>query len=253
MSKPIISAQLYTVRDYAKTENEIASMLKKVKNCGYDCVQISGFNANADFLKAELDKNGLTAFGTHSAYDRIINDTDALIEEHKKVGMEYIGLGWRKCESKEETLAFINELTPALEKIHNAGLKFTYHNHHHEFAILEDGSTMMDVILKNTKPELFGLLIDTHWLQTAGVNTEKFLKDNIDRIEVIHLKDYVLNSKCERQFAVVGEGMMDFEGIMRVASDLGIKYCAVEQDDCYGENPFDCLTRSRENLKKMGY
>ena len=254
MAKPIISAQLYTVRDYAKTEQDLANTLEKVKACGYDNVQVSGVGPySVDFLKNKLDELGMSTFGTHSNYDRIINDTDTLIEEHKKLGMKYIGLGWRRCKSKEETLAFIEEITPATKKIKEAGLQFTYHNHHHEFARLEDGSTMMEVILENTDPALFGLLVDTHWLQTAGVSVEKFLKDNINRIQVIHLKDYMLDSKLERRYAVVGEGNMDFESIMALAEKLGIKYCAVEQDDCYGENPFDCLARSRDNLKKMGY
>lgn len=27
----------------------------------------------------------------------------------------------------------------------------------------------------------------------------------------------------------------------------------VEQDDCYGESAFDCLKRSYDNVRKMGY
>ena len=254
MAKPIICAQLFTVRQFTQTERDIAITLKKVKDCGYDCVQVSAFGPySVDFLKEELGKNQMSAFCTHSQYDRIINDTDKLIEEHKKLGMSFIGLGWFKCDSKEKMLSFINEITPAVKKIKEAGLKFVYHNHNHEFARLEDGSTMMEVLLENTDPELFGILVDTHWLQAGGVSPEKFLRDNINRIDAIHLKDFSLDANCERRYAVIGEGNMDFERIMAVAEELGIKYCAVEQDDCYGEDPFDCFRRSRENLQKMGY
>ena len=31
------------------------------------------------------------------------------------------------------------------------------------------------------------------------------------------------------------------------------KYMLVEQDDCYGESAFDCLKRSHDNVRKMGY
>lgn len=254
MLKPIISAQLYSVHNYTKTEQEIAQTLKKIKECGYDDVQISSFGpCSVDFLKEHLEKNKLTSFGTHSSYERIVNDTDALIKEHKMLDMQYIGLGWYKCENKEQTLSFIKEISPAIKKIKDAGLHFIYHNHNHEFARLEDGTTMMETILKYTDPLYFGLEIDTHWLQSAGVSCEKFLLDNAERIQVIHLKDFMLSSSLERRYAVIGEGNMDFESIMKRATKQGVKYCAVEQDNCYGENPFDCLKRSRINLLKMGY
>ena len=53
--------------------------------------------------------------------------------------------------------------------------------------------------------------------------------------------------------AVVGEGNLNFERIFEEAKKAGTKYMLVEQDNCYGENPFDCLKRSYENLKTFGF
>ena len=41
MTKPVIGAQLYTLREYQKTMPEIAKTLKKVSNIGYKTVQVS--------------------------------------------------------------------------------------------------------------------------------------------------------------------------------------------------------------------
>ena len=52
--------------------------------------------------------------------------------------------------------------------------------------------------------------------------------------------------------AVVGEGNMNFDGIIKASVDNGVEYALVEQDNCYGEDPFDCLKRSYEYLKAQG-
>jgi len=42
MAKTMIAAQLYTVRDFMKTPEDMAKSLKKVKALGYGAVQLSG-------------------------------------------------------------------------------------------------------------------------------------------------------------------------------------------------------------------
>lgn len=53
--------------------------------------------------------------------------------------------------------------------------------------------------------------------------------------------------------AEVGEGTMDTSACMQAALEGGSEYFLVEQDDCYGRDPFESLRISRDNLIKMGY
>ncbi len=253
--KPMISAQLYTLRAHTKTEADIAETLKKVKALGYDNVQVSGFGpCRLEFLREELDRNGLSACATHSPYERIIGDTDALIAEHKLLGIPYIGLGiYRKMATEEEVRGFLTEIAPATKKIRESGLQFIYHNHHLEFLRLAGGKTPIEIITESTSPEEFGLLPDLHWLQAAGVSPASFLKKYANRIHVIHLKDLIMTPDKERRFAPIGEGGMDYVELLEVAAACGVEYAAVEQDDCYGEDSFDCLARSRRYLESIGY
>ena len=41
MNYPKIAAQMYTVRDFCKTPDGIRESLKKIKEAGYDAVQVS--------------------------------------------------------------------------------------------------------------------------------------------------------------------------------------------------------------------
>ena len=51
----------------------------------------------------------------------------------------------------------------------------------------------------------------------------------------------------------MGEGNLPFPMIIRLLKALGTtKLALVEQDECYGEDPFDCLKRSFNYLKKEG-
>lgn len=252
--KPIISAQLFTVRANTKTEEAIAETLCRIREIGYRNVQVSAFGPYCTaFLREELNKNGLTVCATHTPYERIIDETDAVIAEHLELGIPYVGLGMRKFATEEDVHVFLREILPASEKIRASGLRFVYHNHHHEFAPLDTGRTPMEIILENTTPEQFGLLIDVHWLVAAGVSPTSFMRRHADRINVIHLKDFALDSERNRIYAAVGEGNMDFEEILKVACEIGVEYAAVEQDNCYGEDPFACLARSLAYLRGLGY
>lgn len=253
--KPRIAAQLYTVRAFTQTEESIAETLRKVKEAGYDSVQISAFGkCGTDFLADILARNELTVCATHTPYERIVGDTEAVIAEHLRIGAPCVGLGFRRVQSLAEGENFIKEMTPAAKKIRDAGLRFVYHNHQWEFIRLDGGITFMEYYLENTSAEEFGLLPDMYWLQYAGVSPAKFLLEHADRIDVIHLKDMQPDAESGVQkFCEVGEGNMDYADILSAAAKAGVRFAAVEQDDCYGKDPFDCLARSRKNLARMGY
>ena len=52
--------------------------------------------------------------------------------------------------------------------------------------------------------------------------------------------------------APVYEGNIDFDSILEACEAAGTEYLLVEQDDCYGEDPFECLRVSYQNLKARG-
>jgi sugar phosphate isomerase/epimerase len=56
-----------------------------------------------------------------------------------------------------------------------------------------------------------------------------------------------------RKMAALGKGNMNFDGILDACVDANVEYAFVEQDDCNGEDPFDCLKTSFEFLKARGF
>ena len=52
--------------------------------------------------------------------------------------------------------------------------------------------------------------------------------------------------------AAIGDGNMNYPEILRACRGAGVKFAYVEQDNCYDEDPFECLRRSYEYLKSFG-
>ena len=84
---------LYSLRNSIKTEPELLETAIKLREMGYSFLQFSGTAFDADMIKRVSDESGLPFVLTHVPMDRIIGDTEALMEEHARFGCKNIGLG----------------------------------------------------------------------------------------------------------------------------------------------------------------
>lgn len=244
-----IGAQLYTVRNTCKDLDSFAETLKRVADMGYTAVQVSGTcEYEGEWLKQELDKNGLKCVLTHSR--SFLDDLDALCQKHQIFECKNLGLGsynFREPNYAEVYPEFLKTYKPVVQKIKSYGQYFMYHNHHYEFQRF-DGMTVLQHMAKDFAPDELGFTLDTFWVQAGGANPVEYIRDLTGRLPCIHLKDF----QYDRKFAVIGEGNLNFDAIIAAAEASGTEYLLVEQDDCYGEDPFDCLNRSCQYLKSMG-
>lgn len=244
-----IAAQLYTVRDYLKTEKDIAESLKKVKQTGYDAVQLSGLGkCDPAWLANQLRGNGLTVCATHTPYERLVSETDDVIAENLLYGNKYVGLGYYIADNADGYKAAAEKLAAVAEKVHDAGMRFVYHNHRHEFT-RAFGERPIDIILGASNK--IGLLADLFWAQAAGFNPAQFVRENADRIDVVHFKDMGIDEKERLVFCEVFGGNMDYGSIYEACAETGVEWAAVEQDVCPGD-PFVSLDISLKNLRAHG-
>ena len=249
-----IGAQLYTVRMFAQNERDLGSTLEKIAGMGYEYVQVSGIGPIApERVKKLCDQNGLRIVLTHNPDHRFLKDAEGLIEEHRLYGAKYIGLGmipdrYRTADMFDD---FFRDFEGPLQKIHDAGMRFMYHNHALEFARLADGRVMMDVMLERFPAEIMGITADTYWMQFAGLDVNAWLKKHADRLSCVHLKDMIPDGFTAKM-AAVGSGNMNFAAIVDTLKRNGVtEYALVEQDDCYGESPFGCLKRSLDYVNGL--
>lgn len=247
--KFILGAQLFTIRDFMKTEDDFARSMEKIAKIGYRYVQLSGKGPDVSMkaVKKYTEANGLKVVLTHTAPDMIIKETEKVIEEHDLIGCDAVGIGGifgYKPFDSEALKRFGNDFLPAIEKIKKAGKVFCYHNHKFEFERCADGKLILDHVLE-TSPDIL-MTYDTYWVQAGGADPAQLIEKYADRIFTTHLKDMKIE-KDTQVMAEVGEGNMNFERIMDSAVKAGIKYHMVEQD-IVPADPFESLEISYKNI-----
>ena len=247
-----IGAQSYTVREYCRNEKDLGKTLEQIAAIGYRNIQLSAIGPIAPERVRQLcDMNGLRIVLTHNPETDFLDGMEELIRRHWLYGCSFVGLGsmpdrYRVPDGPER---FAEDFRPAAEMLREAGMKMMYHNHAFEFARMPDGRFMMDHLLSAMPAGVMGVTADTYWLQYGGVDVYSWLQEHAERLHCVHLKDYAV-SGFEIRMAPVGAGSLDFPRILDILRRKGVtEYALVEQDDCYGASPFECLKMSYGYLR----
>lgn len=239
MKKPVVGIQLYTLRDFIQTAPDFDATLARLEGWGVTDVQISAIgDIPADVQRDVLRKHGMRVCVTHKSLDRMRGDLQGLIEEHKTINCDALGLGSAPGEfrgSAEKVREFINITNEIGRELKKHGMTFNYHNHDFEFQPLDNGQTMMDLLLTETDPETFFFIPDVMWISYAGADPVEVLNKMKGRVKVIHFKDYVRDENGERRFVDLGEGLTPLEDCYKAACELEMPYIMYEQDNDWGD------------------
>lgn len=247
MSKLHLGAQLYTLRDVCKNEADFASTIKKVAEIGYKYVQVSGVAPMPPkYIHDVCDANGVKIILTHPSPADVLSKTAEVIENHKTLGCNAIGIGGAPYgHSYDGYMRFCDEYIKAFEEIKAAGMVFLYHNHRVEFQRY-DGVWGLDVILNNTPSDAVKLTFDTFWALSGGVDPAKYIKEHANRIFCTHLKDMaVINN--EPVMIEMLDGNINFDAVMDASAATGLEWHFVEQD-VVRIDLFESMKRSYDNL-----
>lgn len=256
-----LAAQLYTVRDYVKTEKDLADTLKKVARIGYPGVQFSAIAAmNGDKPEVSpqlgrkmLDDNGLKCIATHRSWDDIVNNTQKEIDFHHTIGCNFVAIGGipgnYRSQGAEGYAKWAAGARPIIAKLKAAGLRFGYHNHSFEFERYgAERKTFFDTIVAEGGPDMC-IEMDVYWVEHAGFNAARVIEPLKGRLPVIHIKDKEV-ADGNPVMAPIGEGNLDWPGLIGALEAAGTEWYAVEQDECR-RDPFDCLKASYDFLSNF--
>lgn len=252
MSESRIAAQLYTLREFTKTPEDIARTMKKVREIGYQAVQCSGMGPiDPGELKKIVDGEGLHICATHLGFERMRDETEAVIAEHQLWGCKHPAIGGmpKDYRNGEGFHKFAKEGSEVAEKLYEGGLTFSYHNHSFELEKFGD-KVGLEILRTESDPRYFNLEIDTYWIQHGGGDPAEWILRCKGRIPLLHLKD-MANQGGQQLMAEVGEGNLNWPRILEAAKEAGAEWYIVEQDICQ-RDPFESLAISLRNLREMG-
>lgn len=250
----IISAQLYTLRDVLKTEQDFIHSMARLKEMGFTHIQFSGVAAPITPARVReiLDECGLSVCCSHMPWDRLLNAPEKVAEDNIAMGCPLVGLSFypeNKLETKEETYRFLTQIGKIARVMQDHGLKFAYHNHVNEFHRF-DGKSVLQHLAEQTDPASVEFIFCCYWAQVGGADPVAYLHELAGRVSCCHYKDAVVLGG-DRSFAPVGEGNMNYSDIWQACEQTGVRYALIEQDICRGD-PFESMAISRANMLAMG-
>lgn len=250
MKKEQLAAQLFTLRDEMQTPAKIAEGLKKVKEIGYDAVQVSGIGPiDLKELKNILDGEGLLCCATHESGSDIVENTQKVIDKLNALDCKYTAYPFPHVDLKtrEDFIKLAAQLNEAGRKMNEAGQVLTYHNHQLEFVKFGD-KTALDIIYENTDSEFVQGEPDLFWIQYGGACPIEWCTKLKNRLPLVHMKDLGIVGQ-EIMTMEIGRGNLNWKKIVDVCDNSGAKWYIVEQDNCQG-NPFDSLKISYDYIRK---
>lgn len=246
-----VAAQLFTLREHQKTPEDIAQTLKKVAAIGYQAVQVSGMGPiPEDELRSQCDELGLTICSTHEPGARIVGETDQVIARLQALGCTHTAYPHPHValDSLAEVQGLAKELDRAGAAMRAAGITLAYHNHALEFRQF-GGRTALEILLAETDPQHLEAELDLYWVQMGGGSPRQWIERVAGRQQVVHLKDAgVPTGERVATFAEIGNGNLDWPGLLPALDASGCQWFVVEQDVCPGD-PFDSLAQSFKYLQ----
>lgn len=249
MRKDQISIQLYTIRDILA--KNLDGGLAQVADAGYQAVEFAGFHGHtATEVRALLDKHGLRASSAHIPLTDFQDRLNGVIEDLLTIGAGWGIVPWvAPADRSEDALkSMASQFDGFASRLQESGLKFGYHNHEFEFELKSaDGQTLFDQMLAITTPGLVSFELDAFWAAVGGADPAQLIRDNPDRIALVHLKDGHAGSTERGKDVPFGEGSLPWDGILAAARDAGVEWYVTEQDNPNPDNPIGDIATAYRN------
>jgi sugar phosphate isomerase/epimerase len=270
--KELTGIQLYSIRDDMKADP--MGTLKKLSAIGYKHVEHASYNDRkfygwgAKEFRKILDDLGMkmpsghTVMNKQKHWDDAKKDfTDAwkyTVEDAATCGQQFVispSMSQEARKSSSELKAFMDIFNKSGELCKKSGMKFGYHNHDFEFAEKLDGTTVYDIILKNTDPSLVMQQLDIGNLYNGGANALEVVKQYPGRFESMHVKDEIKATSGNEHYesTILGKGIVNPKEVIDLGRKNGTIHFIIEQESYQGKTPLDCAKEDLDIMKKWGY
>jgi sugar phosphate isomerase/epimerase len=232
-----LGLQLYTVRDQLASGR--SAVLEAIRGFGYAAVEPYDVLTDPEALRADLDEAGLAVCAVHAK--ALGEDADAQFDGASTVGADTVIVPWADPErfaDADAIAALARELNEAAARAAGRGLRFGYHNHAFELAMV-GGRTGLEALADALDPAVL-LEVDTYWAAVGGQDVPALLGRLGDRVRYLHVKDGPVTK--DDPMTAVGGGRMPVAEIL--AACPSAEWHVVELDRC----ATDVLTAVRDSL-----
>jgi len=246
-----ISFQLFSSRRFPP----IVPQLEYLHGLGFTDVQSyfslaadSRPDFDADELKAELDRLGMTSKSGHFDLAVFEQDFNQVRRTARKFGMTLVIAPWLGVAERPVDLSGWKTVAARLKAVSHRcsdeGLRFSWHNHDFEFQPLPDGTYPIDVLLGDDvswEP-------DIAWVVVGKADPVAWLRKYRGRITAIHVKDVARPGEFpgEAGMADLGKGIVPWDQIWPEVVRSGAELAVLEHDE-----PTDYRRFARDSIAEF--
>ncbi len=211
----------------------LGAQFRRLKALGYTDVQ--PYHTQWDDpqeMKALLEEIGLGCTTGHFTLEMFEQEFGRVTGACRVLGLDLAVAPFLQPERRpadaEGWRAFGRQLEAIAARLADHGIAFAWHNHAFEFEPLPDGSLPIEHLLGDTLP----FEIDVAWIARAGADPLAWLRRYAGRIPAVHVKDMAPAGEAEDEggWADLGQGVLDWDGLLPAAIATGAKLLVLEHD-----------------------
>jgi sugar phosphate isomerase/epimerase len=243
-----LSLQLWTLNQL--TDKDFAGTVADVARLGFKAVELAGTgNLKPKEAAQALKDAGLKVSGAHIGFEMITDRFDELVGNCAMWDTREVivpGIDRKNFATRESCLALGKKFGEAGAKPRAAGLRFSYHNHDAEFALI-DGIPAMEWMLAGAPPHDVSGQVDLYWAYHAGYDPLKAVARLGARARLLHLKDGNKNGETG-----LGKGAVDFPAIFDFTEKYQLTDWYIIEQETFDKPRLDCLKESLDYLRSLG-
>jgi sugar phosphate isomerase/epimerase len=169
----------------------------------------------ADAFTAVLAQSGLGLASMHVEMSDLAQRRPQILQALQAAGCSQLVMPWLDDDERPGDragwVALARQLQQHAHDLAPQGIKLAYHNHAFEFALLDDGRTVLDTLLA-AAPSL-RWQPDVAWVARAGEAPLRWLERYAGRLQSVHVKDLAGEADpqadpAEQGWATLGEGRL---------------------------------------------
>ncbi|MFG6176963.1 sugar phosphate isomerase/epimerase family protein [Halomonas sp. THAF12] len=226
-----VAAQMYTLRDFGSLEEQFAA----VERAGIESVELVGDQGiEADEMNALLARHDLEVVSSHVPIEDLRHDLGDVVAYHRAIGNDTLVIPYlaedARPDSAEGWQALGEEIGGLANRLAEDDMRLAYHNHDFEMQTF-DGRTALEILMEAAGPEVLGE-VDLAWVARGGQDPADYLEHFDGRLFAVHAKDNAPAGTAEDQrgFAIVGQGVLDWDEILPAAREAGVEVYVIEHD-----------------------
>jgi sugar phosphate isomerase/epimerase len=231
----MFSYQLYSSRNFPP----MSKTFEMVAKAGYTAVEGYGAlyadDSAVAATQAGLAATGLTMPTGHFGLGQLETEVGKVLGIAKSLKMERLYCPYVMPDDRPSDAAGWKAFGARLQKAgapyRAEGYGFGWHNHDFEFKALPDGSLPQDRIFEGG-PDLEWEM-DVAWVIKGGADPLAWIEKYKARITAAHVKDIAPSGQNadEDGWADVGQGTVDWAGLMAALRGIGVRHFVMEHDN----------------------